>query len=173
MKYYKIIDDKQVFFTGNVLYTEDATIINPSQKQMEAAGWSVYEAPEPTEEELVQQAKSAKIRELMDYDSSSNVNEFSINSTPMWLSHDVRQQLKTSIDAHAALGIEQVTKIFDGREYTFTTAQWNQMLAALEVYASDALNTTERHKVAINNLTSVEDIENYDFTLNYPTKLEF
>jgi hypothetical protein len=38
----------------------------------------------------------------------------------MWLDHNVRQQLKTSVEAYAASGAESVTKIFDGIEYTFT-----------------------------------------------------
>jgi hypothetical protein len=54
------------------------------------------------------------------YDASSAVNEFTINNTPMWLDHSVRQQLKTSVEAYAASGAESVTKIFDGIEYTFT-----------------------------------------------------
>jgi len=47
------------------------------------------------------------------------------------------------------------------------------MLAAVEVYAADALNVTESHKAAINALTTIKDIEDYDFTTGYPEKLEF
>ena len=45
------------------------------------------------------------------------------------------------------------------------------MLNAVEVYASEALNTTESHKAAINSLDSIEDIEEYDFTIGYPNKI--
>jgi len=38
-KYYKIIDDKYVFFEGNVLQTEDSVILNPSEEQLLEDGW--------------------------------------------------------------------------------------------------------------------------------------
>jgi hypothetical protein len=47
------------------------------------------------------------------------------------------------------------------------------MLVLLEVYAAEALNTTERHKIAINALETIEEIEAYDYTTGYPTKLAF
>jgi hypothetical protein len=71
------------------------------------------------------------------------------------------------------LGESEVTKIFNGVEYTFSPQQWLQMLAMLEVYAANALNTTERHKIAINNLSTVEEVEEYDYTVGYPTKCQF
>ena len=46
------------------------------------------------------------------------------------------------------------------------------MLNALEVYASEALNVTEAHRAAINALTSIEEIDEYDFTTGYPKKIE-
>ena len=47
------------------------------------------------------------------------------------------------------------------------------MLVAVEVYAGDALNVTESHKAAVEALESVEDVEAYDYTVGYPTKLVF
>ena len=52
-------------------------------------------------------------------------------------------------------------------------ATWKQMLVALEVYAGDAINVTEAHKAAIEALATIEDVEAYDFSANYPTKLSF
>jgi hypothetical protein len=45
------------------------------------------------------------------------------------------------------------------------------MLNALEVYAAEALNVTESHKAAVNALTTIEEIEQYDITTGYPEKL--
>ena len=91
----------------------------------------------------------------------------------MWIDASVRQQLRISLDAMQTLGRETVTKWFDGEQYTYPTSIWYQMLAAVEVYAADALNVTESHKAAINALTTVQEIEDYDFTTGYPEKLEF
>ena len=173
MKYYKIIDNKEEFFNGNILHTENGVIINPTEEQMLEAGWLVYQEPEPSDAEKLAAAKAEKLMQIMNYDASPNVEQFTINGTPMWLNHEVRQQIKTSVEAYKATGAETVTKIFDGVEYTFPCETWLQMLAALEVYAAEALNATERHKINVQQMTSVEDVEDYDYTEGYPAKLEF
>lgn len=171
--YYKIVNDETVFFTGNVLYTETATIINPSEETLLENGWQIYVAPEPTAAEKLATAKLDKIAQIEEYDSSSEVEEFTINDTPMWLGHELRQQIRTSADAYSAMGQTNMTKVFNGSEYTFPITTWIQMLNALEVYAAEALNTTERHKNAVNALTDIQDVIDYNYTTGYPTKLKF
>lgn len=172
-QYYKIIDNETVFFTGNVLYTEQGTIINPTEEQMLEAGWQVYVAPEPSNAEKLAAAKAEKIAQIETYDASPSVEQFTINGTPMWLNHEVRQQIKTSVEAYIATGKESVTKIFDGIEYTFPCETWLQMLAALEVYAAEALNATERHKINVGKMNNIQDVIDYDYTTGYPLQLVF
>jgi len=119
-KYYKLINDKQVIFKGNVLYSNKGIILNPTEEQMLEAGWLIYNESEPTEEELLDQAKQSKIQEIDEYDKSSEVNSFTIGDVKMWLPYDLRQQLKTSVEAYESIGESQVTKIFNGVEYTFS-----------------------------------------------------
>lgn len=173
MKYYKIIDGKEVFFKGNVLYTEQGTIINPTEEQMLAAGWLPYTPPALTAEELLAQAKANKVAEIGAYDQSDAVNQFSLGGAPMWLDAPTRQQLRISIEAYQATGAETVTKWFGGQEFTFPTSAWLRMLNALEVYAAEALNVTEAHKSAVNALDSVDAVEGFDITAGYPDKLNF
>lgn len=173
MKYYKIIDNKQVFFKGNVLYTEQGTIINPTEEQMLAAGWLPYTPPALTAEELLAQAKANKVAEIGPYDQSDAVNQFLLGGAPMWLDAPTRQQLRISIEAYQATGAETVTKWFGGQEFTFPTSAWLRMLNALEVYAAEALNVTEAHKSAVNALDSVDAVAGFDITAGYPDKLNF
>lgn len=173
MRYYKIVDGETVFFTGNVLVTDEFTIINPTQEQMLNEGWQVYTEPEPTNAEKMTAAKEEKLAQIESYDASPEVEEFTINGTPMWLGHELRQQIRTSADAYTAMGIDTMTKIFNGVEYTFPITQWVQMLNALEIYAAEALNTTERHKAAVIAMTRRKDVEDYDYTTGYPEKLSF
>ena len=35
------------------------------------------------------------------------------------------------------------------------------------------IGKTEEHKIAISNLSTIEDVENYDYTTGYPEKLRF
>lgn len=171
-RYYKIVEEQEVFFTGNVLYVDGATIVNPTEEQMLEAGWLVWVAPEPTAEELLEIAKANKIADIEMYDQSNEVNLFYLADRPMWLDALTRQTLRISIESYAAMGLEQVTKWFDGNEYTFPTATWLTMLNALEVYAAEALNVTERHKAAVLAMNNVQDIEDYDITADYPEKLD-
>ena len=143
----------------------------PTVEQLTEWGYEEYIEPTPTPEELLARAKADKIAELEAYDDSE-VNSFSVNGKDMWLDHDVRQQLRISLDALSQAGRETVTKWFDGVEYTYPIDVWYYMLGLVEVYASDALNVTESHKAAINALDDIEDVEAYQFT-GYPEKLSF
>lgn len=140
--------------------------------QLTEWGFEEWVEPTPTPEELLARAKANKIAELEAYDESE-VNSFSVNGKDMWLDHDVRQQLRISLDALSQAGRENVTKWFDGVEYTYPIDVWYYMLGLLEVYASDALNVTEAHKAAINAKTTVRQVEKYNFTTGYPEKLSF
>lgn len=171
-QYYKIINNEMVFFK-NPLIVGKSQVFNPTEDMLIEQGWQEYIPPVPTEEELLQEAKLNKIAEIEDYDKSDAVNSFSIGGVDMWLDFNLRQQLRTSIIAYQKLNEQTVTKWFNGVEYTFTTEQWMNMLNTLEVYASEALNVTEAHKAAVNALTSIQDIEDYDITLDYPNKLQF
>ena len=144
----------------------------PSEQRLTEWGFEEYVEPTPSSEELLARAKANKIAELESYDASE-VNSFSVNGKDMWLDHDVRQQLRISLDALSQAGRENVTKWFDGVEYTYPIDVWYYMLGLVEVYASDALNVTESHKAAINALESVEDVEDYNFQSGYPEKLSF
>ena len=172
-RYYKIIDGEQVFFTGKVLKVGDMNILNPTEEQMIAAGWQVYVEPEPTNAEKLAAAKTEKIAQIETYDSSPNVEQFTINGTPMWLNHELRQQLWISLAAYEAASKEYMTKWFNGIEFTFSTHDWGLMLNALEIYAAEALNTTEMHKAAVTAMTRRKDVEDYDYTAGYPEKLHF
>ena len=143
----------------------------PSEQRLAEWGYEEWVEPTPTPEELLARAKANKIAELEAYDQSE-VNSFSVNGKDMWLDHDVRQQLRISLDALSQAGRENVTKWFDGVEYTYPIDVWYYMLGLVEVYASDALNVTESHKAAINALESIGEVEAYEFS-GYPEKLSF
>ena len=129
--------------------------------------------PTPTPTSPLEEAMARKLSELARYDASSNVNSFSVGGVWMWIPADKRAILRTSIDAYKALGQESVTKVWEGKEYTFPTDTWLLMINSVEVYASECFNTTERHRAAISAMTTVADVEAYDFTTGYPEKLQF
>ena len=145
----------------------------PSIEQLLSWGFVERGEPVPTPEERLAQAKRQKIAELEAYGQSDAVDNFTINGNPMWLTVEERQQIATQISANEAVGRDNMTRWFGGHSFTFSLATWKQMLVALEVYAGDAINVTEAHKAAIEALATIEDVEAYDFTASYPTKLSF
>ena len=177
-QYYKIVDEEMVFF-HEPLIVDDMQIINPTEEQILAAGWTEYVAPEPepipepTPEELLQIAKDNKIGQIIAYDNSDAVNSIIVNGVKLWIPADKRAILKTSVDAYKALGIENITKVWEGSEYTATADQWLLMIAKVEVYASECYNTTARHKAAVEALDNIDDVEAFDITSDYPQILEF
>lgn len=183
-QYYKIVDGETVFFSGNVLRTQEeidgeiqnVVIYNPTEEMILAAGWMIYEPPvepepEPTEEELTERARENKLMEIDAYDNSNQVNIFYLAGQPLWLDAQTRQTLRISIESYQTMGIESVTKWFNDQQYTFPTVAWLQMLVALEVYAAEALNVTEAHRSAVRHLTSRIEIDEYDVTAGYPEPL--
>lgn len=145
----------------------------PSVEQLLSWGFVEWTEPEPTSEELLEQARQNKLAELEAYDNSEEVNSFTVGGKQMWLDAQTRQQLRISLDAMQAVGRETVTKWFEGVEYTYPIQTWYQMLAAVEVYAADALNVTELHHKDIQEIDNIEDLEIYDYTVGYPEKLVF
>ena len=177
-RYYKTTNDQTVFFQEPLIHDGMQTF-NPTEEMILAAGWQKWQEPEPepepepSESELLQQAIESKLTEIDNYDKSASVNSFKIGNKNLWLDAALRQQLRTSIEAYKAMGKETASKWFDGVEYTFPVDTWLGMLNALEVYAAEALNATESHKVAVKELTTIQEVDEYDITADYPEKLVF
>ena len=119
------------------------------------------------------QAKKEIIRKIEEYDTSINVNSFKLNGVDVWLSKDTRVGLMNSISIEKAAGKEQSVLWFNSICVTVNCDSAIQMLSALELYALDCYNKTSEHKINVQNLSSIEEVHNYDYTQGYPNKLEF
>ena len=148
------------------------TIINPTEEELLAAGWQVVEEhKEPTEEELLQAAIVQKINDIRYYDSSDEINSFTVGSLKMWLDKQERCILYAALLAHEQLGKETMTKIYHGHTFTYPLAQWRQLLGLIEIYATDCLNCTETHIEAVKRLTNREEVLAYNYKTGYPDPL--
>lgn len=159
-----------------VLKTTRGIVFNPSEAMLLADGWTEYvrpTPPEPTEEQKFAIAKERKKAEIEHHDKSSAVNQFFIGETPMWLDKDTRTGLKLRFEAEIAMGKTDTTLWADGVQYPLSLETAIQMLYALEVYASMCYDQTQAHLAAIDALTTIEEVEAYDYTTNYPDKLHF
>lgn len=118
-------------------------------------------------------AKNDTVAEINGYNDSSEVNGFKMGGKKMWLTLDERQAVKIALDAYEHNGETEMTKIWDGVEYTFPIATYRDMLARIEQYASECQNATERHLQAVEKLTTVEEVCDYDYTQGYPEMIDF
>lgn len=119
----------------------------------------------------LEKAKQKKLSELRSYDCSSNVNEFIFSGLPMWLDKSTRSGLLLRLGAEQAVGETKTTLWFGTLSFELPLEQALQILYVLEVYASQCYDRTAAHAAAIEQLTTKEEVEAYDFTVGYPDKL--
>lgn len=116
--------------------------------------------------------KRKAIKAIEDYDVSLEVNSFFLNGVQVWLDKSTRVGLMNSLNIEKLAGKETSTLWFGNIKLDINTEAAIQMLSSLELYALECYNKTAEHKVSIKNMTSVEDVINYDFTEGYPDKLD-
>ena len=149
----------------------------PSVNQLTAWGFVEWVEPKPTPAELLERAKQQKISELMAYDNSDAVNEFTVvydgKTFTSWIEPEKRSNYRGSLDSAELLGETNIAVPLGGEIIPLTIADAKVKLAQVQLYADRCTIVTESHKAAINALQTVADVEAYDFTTGYPTKLVF
>lgn len=142
---------------------------NPNSSIIEIINCHKYE-PWP---ETLEGKKQEKIVEIEQYDTSDAVNGFYYNEQFMWLDRDTRACLKNTIESLELVGETQL-KIWYGDSYiTLNINEAKILLASLEVYATRCYNVTAQHKVDVKNLQTIEEVNNFDITADYPEMLRF
>lgn len=177
-RYVKEIDGKREIKTANeiVIHKDGGVFFSPTEKMLLEDGWLAYlppQPPQPTEEELVEMVKQSKKGEIQTHDKSEEVNLFYIGDTAMWLDKETRTGLMLRFQAEQAIGNTDTTLWANGVQYPLPLAMAVQMLYALEVYASACYDNTQRHLAAVDSLSTIAEIQSYDYTVGYPEKLRF
>lgn len=119
----------------------------------------------------LQTAKQLKIAEIDAYDKSSAVNGFYLNGTVVWLDKATRVGLMNSTSITKAMGQPTTTLWLGESKMEVPCDTAIQLLSALEMYALECFNVTAAHKVAVSELTTIEEVEKYDITAGYPAQL--
>lgn len=127
----------------------------------------------PSIDPLVE-AKNKVIGDIKQYDRSDNVNSFILNGViKAWFSVQERLNYKQSVEAAKLLGEETLDFLVNGMPFSVTVVQAEYMLAQIQRYADKCYMITEQHKVNVNALTTVEEVNAYDYTQDYPEILKF
>ena len=120
----------------------------------------------------LKQAKADKISEITAYDTSSSVNGFMLNGLLVWLDKATRVGLMNSTTIAKAAGQKTTTLWLGGIKLVVDCDKAIQLLSALEMYALECFNVTASHKQAVSELTTIEEVEAYDYKAGYPKMLE-
>ena len=124
-----------------------------------------------TEDEVIAELKKLKNDEITKYDTSSNVNVFSLNGVDVWLDRDTRVSLMNSTTIAKNMGQENTILWLGTVKITVKCDQAIQLLSALEMYALSCFNKTAEHKKNVEALSTINEIVSYDYTVGYPEKL--
>ena len=125
------------------------------------------------EEDATAFAREMLLREIAAYDTSSDVNSFTVSGMTAWLDKTTRTTVRVAIDSCKTAGRDTYDVWFGGMSISLPCDTAIALLAQLEVYAADCYNTTAKHKAAVEALATREEIAAYDYKSGYPEKLTF
>jgi hypothetical protein len=142
-------------------------IINPSEETLLDHGYEKVEVPE----DKLKQAIEAKVSEIKAYDNSEAVNSFSLNGMSAWINREDRIGTRRAIELDVANGLTESEIWLNGLKMVVNCQLALKLLDAVGHYAYQAYNVTQTHLFNVKGLKSVEEVEKYDYTTNYPPKL--
>ena len=135
------------------------------------------ETPEDIPEEeptsMLDLYKEDKLKQLVEYDNSIDVNGFFVGEQLTWIDRETRNTYKASIEAAELLGETSIIVPILGMILNIPIEKGKIALAKIQRYADACAIVTAQHKMAISGLNSEEEIMGYDFTSGYPEKLVF
>lgn len=164
-KYYK---DNQLVIKPTSLFYNGINYIPPTDEILLNAGYIIKD-DELTFEDVLDQV----VNNINEYNVSENVDRFYVNDMPMWLNRELRNSLMSRFNAEKSKGIEITNIWYEGMNIVLPVDNAIEMLSELEIYASQCFDNTHRHLFNVNNLTTIDELQNYDYTLGYPEKLNF
>ena len=156
----------EVYNRQNIKVGEDF-IINPSEETLLEYGYTKVEIPE----DKLKKAIEAKVAEIKAYDNSEAVNSFSLNGMTAWIGREDRIGTRRAIELDIENGRTESEIWLNGFKLVVNSQLALKLLDAVGHYAYQAYNITQEHIFNVKQLTSVNEVEEYDDTKNYPNKL--
>ena len=152
----------------NQCKTRAAYLMNLGEKEYDLVSEEWRERCKAT----LEKAKKEKLTAILDYDTSSDVNGFMLNGNKVWLDKGTRVGLMNSIQITRDMGQDTTTLWFDGYKLEVRCDMAIMLLSSLEMYALECFNVTAAHKKADSELTTIEEVEAYDYKTGYPKQLD-
>lgn len=103
-----------------------------------------------------------------DYDSSDEVNIFTLNGDKVWLDKNTRVGLFNLLNLEKLSNKETTTLWFNDKSITVNIDKAIELLTAVEKYAKQCYDNTQKHYAEINALDTIKNALAYDITAGYP-----
>ena len=165
------------FLNKIVIIKDDMQILNPTEEMVLEDGWVEYikttTMPVETEEDKLNTIRQDVINKIIEYDSSTEVNEFFLGEASIWMDKATRSGLMLRFESELKLGDKHTTLWYNGVQYPLELTVALNMLYMIEKYASQCYDNTQLHLSNVSKLETIEDIQNYDYKTGYPEKLRF
>ena len=172
----KVSADKGFILKSGDTYMSEIYCAKDAELQdYEVVAYSDYlraENKKKYEGKTLEEAKEMLLAEIDAYDTSSAVNGFILNGLLVWLDKATRVGLMNSTTITKAAGQKTTTLWLKGIKLVVDCDKAIQLLSALEMYALECFNVTASHKAAVSELTTIEEVEAYDYKAGYPKMLE-
>ena len=172
----KVSADKGFILKCGDTYTNEIYCAKDAELQdYEVVAYSDYliaENKKKYEDKTLEEAKEMLLAEIDAYDTSSAVNGFMLNGLLVWLDKATRVGLMNSTTIAKAAGQKTTTLWLGGIKLVVDCDKAIQLLSALEMYALECFNVTASHKQAVSELTTIEEVDAYDYKAGYPKMLE-
>ena len=152
----------------NQCKTRAAYLMNLGEKEYDLVSEEWQERCKAT----LEKAKKEKLAAILAYDTSSDVNGFMLNGNKVWLDKETRVGLMNSTQITRDMGQDTTTMWFDGYKLEVRCDMAIMLLSSLEMYALECFNVTAAHKKAVSELTTIEEVEAYDYKTGYPKQLD-
>lgn len=152
----------------NQCKTRAAYLMNLGEKEYDLVSEEWQERCKAT----LEKAKKEKLAAILAYDTSSDVNGFMLNGNKVWLDKETRVGLMNSTQITRDMGQDTTTLWFDGYKLEVRCDMAIMLLSSLEMYALECFNVTAAHKKAVSELTTIEEVEAYDYKTGYPKQLD-
>ena len=157
VQFYSLRVNPQPIEEGKIVAIEDVFNHYPTEEDEKA----LYDA-------WLAMERRVKVVEIEQFAKTDSVKVFEVNGVSGWLDSEERGSIRRAASDKAAEGRDVFTLYLSGHGIEMKPTEVEDILKVVEIYASDCFDHTEAHKLAVNALAVIEDVQNYDISAGYP-----
>lgn len=121
------------------------------------------------EASLLASAREKCLADVNEYgNSSEGTDKFYLNGKQKWIDFDLRSRVRIGNENLRLVGRDMTTLWLGSDCYTMTIDQCQLLIAQIDAYGKDCYNVTAQKMEEVRNLTTLQELVEYDVTAGYP-----